>query len=113
MIYQSLLTFEVADFENRSTRLSRSSLQLGAVDFNKTMFMKVFTEEIADNALEFKYSLISLRLQQGRSLIRTKKRPYSLEDRRHGGSDGCREAHACIELQQNRTEFLDDWHRLL
>lgn len=65
-------TFEIANFEYRSSRLRSCTLQLRAVYLNKAMAAEIFTEEMPDGGLHPEYSLICGCLEVSRSDVRSR-----------------------------------------
>jgi len=55
---KSVLTFEVRDAENGSTRFGSSSLKFRRVNLDETLSVEVVSEEVSDTRLDLEDSLV-------------------------------------------------------
>ena len=53
-------TLEVADLEDRSTRLRCGTLKLRTVDLDKALAIEVLAEQVTDTMLELEHGLVRL-----------------------------------------------------
>jgi hypothetical protein len=62
-----VLTFEVRDAENGSTRFGSSSLKFRRVNLDETLSVEVVSEKVSDTRLDLEDSLVGDCLKEARS----------------------------------------------